>query len=127
MNIINEQIVNECKTFIAKTLMAASNTNTFIYGVDTNKLSEIYYNINSDNAQELYDNAKNIVNRQIWVNRYDFDQNMYNSSGKIIIGGLLLAGVGYCLSEINTIFIGLMFIGSVICLIGFVMAFSIGY
>ncbi len=90
--IINENIVFECKQYIAKTLAVAATPNYLTYGIDTNKLIEIYNNINSSNAQELYTLSKDLVSTHTLNSRLKV-------SGGMIIGGAVILGAGYTLSS----------------------------
>ena len=127
--IINKHAVYECKKLIAETLSKASDSSNFIYGIDTNKLSEIYNNINSSNAQDLFVQAKILVDTQIHHSRHRFDMGMWKISGAIVIGGTIVAGTGYCLEYFfkKDLFQPITNLGIGVIFVGVIMAFSVGH
>ncbi len=127
---INANTVDECKKFISETLVDASKPGNFVHGIDINKLSTIYNNIDLSNAEELYRLARDLVSTQVKNSRHQFDLECWRMSGYIIIGGTFIASVGTGLSYFyknSNFFQNMTYLGGGIVFFGVAMAFSVGH
>lgn len=94
-HILNEQLLFKAKQYIADVLVKASTDRYYHNGVDTNQLIKIYNELDINNVNTLYKNAKNIVSLHLNMKHRNLTMMWLKSSMFAIASVGIGYGIGY--------------------------------